>query len=105
MSEYIVILITAPNIEVAKKLGKALVEEKIAACVNIIPGLTSYYWWNEKVQEDNEVLIIAKTLHEKVRPLIEKVNDLHPYQVPEIIALEIVEGSKDYLNWITRTLT
>lgn len=104
MSRYVVILITAPGVTTAKNLGKKLVEEKLAACVNVVPGLTSYYWWEGEVQEDSEVLLIVKTLKTKVGDLIKRVKELHPYQVPEVIAIEIKEGLDDYLRWMDESL-
>ena len=95
-----VVLITAPNQEVAKTIARALVEERLAACVNILPGLTSIYRWQGEVAEDQEVLLIIKTTTFAFPRLKERVLALHPYTVPEIIALPIAEGHGAYLDWL-----
>jgi periplasmic divalent cation tolerance protein len=99
-SEYIIVLITAPNEEDAAKIGRTLVEEKLAACANIIQSIRSIYRWQGRIEDEQETLVIAKTRNELFDRLKEKVIALHPYSVPEIIALPIVAGSESYLNWI-----
>ena len=97
----LLVLITAPDLEVAQRLAKALVTKKIAACVNISPGLLSVYSWEEKLQEDEEVLLMVKTREELLEDhLLPLIQDLHPYDLPEIISLPIIGGSQSYLNWI-----
>jgi periplasmic divalent cation tolerance protein len=95
-----VVLITAPSEEVARSIARALVEERLAACVNLVPGLTSIYRWQGEVVEDKEVLLIAKTTTFAFKRLKERVLALHPYSVPEIIALPIAEGHGAYLDWL-----
>jgi len=95
-----VVLITAPNQEVARSLARALVEERLAACVNLVPGLTSVYRWQGEVVEDQEVLLLVKTTTFAFPRLKERVLALHPYTVPEIIALPIAEGHGAYLDWL-----
>lgn len=95
-----VVLITAPSEEVALKIARALVEERLAACVNLVPGLTSVYRWQGEVVEDKEVLLIVKTTTFAFPKLKERVLSLHPYTVPEIIALPIAEGHGPYLAWL-----
>lgn len=95
-----VVLITVPTEEKAKEIARTLVEERLAACVNIVPGLTSIYRWEGKVVEDRELLLIVKTTTFRFPLLKERVQALHPYTVPEIIALPIAEGHRDYLNWL-----
>jgi periplasmic divalent cation tolerance protein len=95
-----VVLITAPNEEVARTLARTLVEERLAACVNLVPGLTSVYRWQGEVVEDQEVLLIAKTTTFAFPRLKERVLALHPYTVPEILALPIAEGNREYLDWL-----
>jgi periplasmic divalent cation tolerance protein len=99
-SEYIIVLITAPNEEDAAKIGRTLVEEKLAACANIIQSIRSIYRWQGRIEDEQETLVIAKTRNELFDRLKERVIALHPYSVPEIIALPIVAGSESYLNWI-----
>ncbi|MEB3774088.1 MAG: divalent-cation tolerance protein CutA [Desulfurococcales archaeon] len=100
----VVVLITTPRGE-AGRIAKHLVEKRLAACVNIVEGITSYYWWEGKVNEDREDLLIVKTLRDVVEDLIREVKKIHPYTVPEVIALPIVEGNKDYLEWVRREVT
>ncbi|WP_281950970.1 divalent-cation tolerance protein CutA [Nitrosophilus kaiyonis] len=97
---YILVLSTASNKEEAKKIANILVKEKLAACVNIIDNIFSVYEWKNEICEDNEVLMIIKTKKDKFENLSKKIKEIHSYEVPEIIALDITEGSKEYLNWI-----
>ena len=98
----IVVLITASSTEEARKLGKTLVQEKFAACVNVIPEIISIFNWHGEVCEEGEVLMIVKTSGKKFSALEKKIKEEHSYEVPEIIALPIVAGSKEYLNWIQK---
>jgi periplasmic divalent cation tolerance protein len=99
MTDYIVVFVTAPEEEVPE-LARKLVEERLVACVNIVPGLRSLYWWEGKVQDEPEVLCIMKTRSNLFEPLRDRVRELHPYQVEEIVALPIVAGNPPYLDWI-----
>ncbi len=99
-SEILVVLMTAPDAEVARKIGRALVEERLAACVNIVPGVRSIYAWQGKVNDDAEVLCLMKTRRTLYPALRDRVMALHPYQVPEIIALPVAEGNAAYLAWV-----
>ena len=100
----IVVLITAPSQEIAGQVAHALVEQKLAACVNILPGIQSVYTWQGKLCSDPEILLIVKThaglLEERLIPAVQAI---HPYEVPEIIALPIVGGLPGYLEWIHKT--
>ena len=98
--EAIVVYITAPNEDEAAKIAKALVEERLAACVNIVRGIRSIYTWQGKIEDDAEVLMIAKTRRNLFEPFKNRVKELHSYTVPEIIALPIIDGLEDYLNWL-----
>ncbi|MCC6347656.1 MAG: divalent-cation tolerance protein CutA [Nitrospirales bacterium] len=98
--EALVVYITAPDEEEAAKIARTLVEERLAACVNIVRGIRSLYRWEGKIEDDSEVLMITKTRRELFPSLQERVKELHRYTVPEIIALPIVEGSPDYLCWL-----
>ena len=95
-----VVLVTAPDSEVAAQLARRLVEEGLAACVNLVPGVRSIYRWQGAVQEDPEVLLIAKTRAALVDALAVRVRALHPYELPEVIALAVVAGSEPYLDWV-----
>ena len=99
MTEYVVVFVTAPA-EEAPQLAKTLVEESLVACVNIVPGLRSIYWWQGKVEDEPEVLCIMKTRSNLFESLRDRVRELHSYEVEEIIALPIVEGNPPYLDWI-----
>ena len=98
--EAIVIYITAPNEEEGARIARVLVEERLAACVNIIRPVRSIYRWQEKVEDDTEVLLIVKTQRRLFASLGSRVKDLHSYTVPEIVALPVIEGSEDYLAWV-----
>ena len=104
LSGMIVVLITAPSLVAAEKIGKELVDRKLAACVNILPGMKSIYRWEDQVQQDEEVLMVVKTrskiFHSRLVPAVEEI---HPYDVPEIIALPITAGAKPYLDWIRQS--
>lgn len=100
IADKIVVLITIPSKEEAENLGSYLVESKLAACANIISGISSIFFWEGKCCHEQEVLMIIKTKKSVFKPLCEAVLKRHPYKVPEIIALPIVEGLPDYLQWI-----
>ncbi|KAL6867708.1 hypothetical protein ACP4OV_015732 [Aristida adscensionis] len=96
----IVVYVTAPNREAGKKLSQSIISEKLAACVNIVPGIESVYWWEGKVQTDGEELLIIKTREALLDALTEHVKANHEYDVPEVIALPITGGNTKYLEWI-----
>ena len=100
---HIIIFITTAGVEEARRLAQALVKSKRVACVNIVPGVNSLYWWQDKVTEDREALLLVKTRAGLFPEIVAQVKNLHPYQVPEIIALPIVAGNPEYLNWIDET--
>ncbi|MDH4028409.1 MAG: divalent-cation tolerance protein CutA [Nitrospirota bacterium] len=91
---------TAPNEDEAAAIARVLVETRLAACVNIIRNVRSVYAWQGKIEDDAEVIMIAKTRKGLFDALAKKVRELHTYKVPEIIALPVVAGSEDYLKWI-----
>ncbi|KAK9300356.1 hypothetical protein QLX08_006900 [Tetragonisca angustula] len=93
--------VTVPTQEVAKKLAHGLVKNKLAACVNIIPGLTSVYEWKNEINEDSELLLMIKTRTDTVDTLTKYVMENHPYEVCEVISLPIQNGSDKYLQWIS----
>ncbi len=104
-SECVVVLCTVPNEEEASRLGHLLVEKRLAACVNIVPGLRSLYWWEGKVQDDAELLLVIKTRQERFETLRETLVEAHPYSVPEVIALPIEAGHAPYLDWVKDNVT
>lgn len=96
----LLVLSTAPDRAVAGRIARALVQERLAACVNIVPGLTSVYRWKGKVERDREVLCLIKTRATLLSRLTRRLTALHPYDVPEVIALRIAGGARPYLNWL-----
>lgn len=104
-SQPILVLITAPDVETARTIAGALVEQKLAACVNIAPGIQSLFTWNGALNDEREVLLIAKSSLELFEArLVPAVLALHPYQVPEIIALPVIAGLPAYLDWMAESL-
>lgn len=91
---------TAKDKKEAVKIAQGLLESKLIACANIIDGVQSLFWWQGKIDSSKEVLLVLKTKKFLFKKVSEKVKSLHSYQTPEIIALPIIAGSKDYLNWI-----
>ena len=96
---YAVVFITAPPSD-ADRIAKKLVERKLVACVNIVKDIKSLYWWEGKIVEDNEALLICKTRLDLIQKLMKYVKEIHPYDVPEIIALNISLGNPEYLGWV-----
>jgi periplasmic divalent cation tolerance protein len=96
----VIVLSTLPNAEKASEIARILVEEKLCACVNLIPQIQSIYRWEGKVSEDQETLAIIKTLRSQSDALTQRLVSLHPYQVPEVIVLPLVGGHAPYLAWI-----
>ena len=98
-----VILVTAPDESVAERITRTLVEERLAACGNIVPRIRSIYRWDDAVQQDDEVLVILKTERARVEGLRERVVALHPYDLPEVLVLPILGGHAPYLEWVARS--
>jgi periplasmic divalent cation tolerance protein len=94
------VYMTAASRDEAKKIGRTLVEERLAACANVIDGMESVYWWQGKLTEDREAVLIAKTRAELVPTLTERVKALHSYAVPCVVALPILQGNPAYLDWL-----
>ena len=99
-TSYIVVLITVKDSEEAQKIAKSLLKRRQAACVNIIPEVNSHFWWKDKLDSARESLLIVKTKESLLPELIKSVKKIHSYSIPGIIALPIVGGSQDYLDWI-----
>ena len=97
---YIVVLVTCSSKEEAEKIGKALIEHKLAVCINIIGNIDSYFWWRGRANYAKEFLLIIKTKIDALHGLIKFVKSVHSYETPEIIALPIIAGLSDYLRWI-----
>ena len=99
-SDYMVVLITAGSVEEARLIADGLLEQRKAACVNIVPGVSSLFWWQRKLEQESESLLIVKTEKSCLSELINLVRRLHSYEVPEVIALPVVGGNPDYLEWL-----
>jgi len=100
MDYFIVVFITAGSKEEADRIGRTLVEEKLAACTNTVSPIHSVFTWKGKMYEEGEALLIVKSVKHKLDELIYRVKKLHSYEVPEIIALPVVGGSREYLTWV-----
>lgn len=98
--KYRMIYVTAKDADEAKKIGKVLLLDRLVACVNIIDKIKSMYWWEGKIQEEGEALLIAKTRRKLVSKVIERVKEIHSYSCPCVTALPITEGSSEFLKWI-----
>lgn len=97
---HIVVFITAADAEEARLIADVLLQQKKAACVNIVPGLSSLFWWRDKIDSAKESLLIVKTRASLLDEIVELVKEIHSYDNPEVIALPIVGGSDDYLEWL-----
>jgi periplasmic divalent cation tolerance protein len=94
--------ITCPGLDEARRIGRALVLERIAACVNILPKMESFYWWEGKIEHDQETVLIAKIPEAARDTLQERVLELHPYDTPCILFIPVTGGNPEYLDWLTR---
>lgn len=99
MSDVRVLLCTCPP-EAADRLATALVERRLVACVNAIPGVASRYRWKGKVEKDDETLLILKTTTARIADIVSALEDLHPYDVPELLSLAVEDGAEGYINWV-----
>ena len=97
---YLVVLVTCPGEKEAEIISRSLLKERLAACVNVVPNLTSFFWWNKKVHKSGEVLLMIKTKKKNLREIVKNIKQEHQYENPEVIALPIVGGSKEYMQWI-----
>ena len=104
VNETQIVLCTVPDEAAARQIATALVAERLAACVNIVPGVTSVYRWKDAIETAPELLLIMKTNMRVYTRLQDRIHALHPYELPEIIAVSIDQGLPDYLAWITTSL-
>ena len=100
LDEYVVVLSTLPVDAEPSRIAKVLVEERLAACVNILPPMTSVYRWTDAIEEDTEHQMVIKTARVQLPALWDRIRDLHPYDMPEFIVLPIIDGNDAYLKWI-----
>ncbi len=103
MTDALVVLVTAPSAEKAVEIARAVVEERLAACGNVLTGVRSIYRWEGKVQDEPEALLVLKTRRERFAALRDRILALHPYDVPEVIALPVEGGNAAYLEWIAES--
>jgi periplasmic divalent cation tolerance protein len=100
MTDALLVFTTLPSADKAAELAKALVEERLAACANLLPAIRSIYRWQGKLQDENEVLVLLKTRAEHLERLKLRILELHPYEVPEVLAVPVEAGYQPYLDWI-----
>lgn len=101
---HLVVMVTVPNVTVARRIARAVLSEHLAACVNILPAVESHYWWQGKLERGRELLLVIKTSRAQFAPMAEIVRARHPYDTPEIVALSLEAGSKKYLAWLDASL-
>lgn len=100
----LVVLVTAPSADEAVSIGRVLVEERLAACVNVAPAVTSIFFWEGRLEESTEALMMIKTEAERYEALERRVIELHPYSVPEVLALPVEAGSLAYMRWVRESV-
>ena len=98
--QFAIVLVTAPDLETARLLAKAALDRHLVACANLVPGIESHYWWQEKMEASQEVLIIFKTRKSRVPALEKLILARHPYDTPEILVLALSAGNGKYLDWV-----
>ena len=103
--DYRLVITTCPSTTLAEQIARTLLDRQCAACVNILPGVRSIYRWQGKIADDNEVILLVKTIETCLPQVQQCIRELHTYDIPEMIALPIVNGFTPYLNWITESVT
>jgi periplasmic divalent cation tolerance protein len=98
--DFAVVMVTAPDMALARRLAKAGLEAKLAACANIVPAVESHYWWEGNLESSEEVLLILKTRQALLPKLERAIREIHPYDTPEFVALPLTAGSRKYLTWL-----
>lgn len=101
---YIVVLITVPQGNHARRIAKLLLSKELIACANIVSKVDSLFWWQNKIDSAKESLLVIKTQKKLFKKLVKVVKSVHPYKVPEIVALPIIAGNKEYLDWISNSV-
>ena len=98
-----IVLVTAPDLRVARRLARAALAERLIACANLIPKIESHYWWQDKLECGAEVLLVLKTIRPRLRALEKLILARHPYATPEFIVLSVTGGAKGYLDWLAHS--
>lgn len=104
MTDVVVVLSTAPSHEAGVGIGRRLVEERLAACVNVVPGARSIYVWDGKIEEADEAVLLIKTRRERYTEVERRLHELHSYSVPEILAIPVGAGAPAYVRWVEETV-
>lgn len=99
--KYITITITTPNKKITNKIIKVLLSQNLVSCVNIISNIESVYWWKNKINKKKEYLLICKSIKSNFEKIVKKIKENHPYEVPEIVCYDMLDGEQNYLKWIT----
>jgi periplasmic divalent cation tolerance protein len=102
MTDAMLVLTTLPNADAAAEMAKSIVEERLAACANLFPALRSIYRWQARLEDQNEVLVLFKTRQEHFDRLRARILELHPYEVPEVLAIPVEQAYQPYLDWLAR---
>ena len=102
--QFAIVLVTAPDLNTARKLARAALQARLAACVNLVPKLESHYWWQGRVESSAEVLLVFKTARTKLNRLEKLVLTAHPYDTPEFLVLPLIAGNRRYLAWLSDSL-
>ena len=101
---FVVVLVTAPDIKIARRLARGALRERLVACTNLVPKIESHYWWQGKITSGAEVLLIFKTARRKLIAFERFIIANHPYDTPEFVVLELAGGAKRYLDWINASV-
>lgn len=104
MTKYVVGMVTCSTRIEARKIARAILTKRLAACVNIVAGLESHYWWKGKLEKASECLLLIKTTRAKARAVTQVVKSMHSYQVPEVIFVPIAEGERNYMKWVCNSV-
>jgi periplasmic divalent cation tolerance protein len=99
-TKFVIVLVTVPNLKVARALTKAVLQAHLIACANLVPKIESHYWWQGKIESGTEVLLVLKTQKSKLAALEKLILTKHPYDTPEFLVLPLSAGNKKYLDWL-----
>jgi len=101
---FVIVLVTAPDVKTARRLARAALQARLVACANLLPGIESHYWWQNKIETGDEVLLLLKTTPLRVAELEKVIIAQHPYDTPEFIVLPINRGNRRYLSWLSKSV-